>query len=211
MDIGKSFSYVFEDPRWVTKILIGGVMAILSILIVPAFILLGYSLQTIRNAMAGQQHPLPEWTDYGAYLADGFKLFVVFLIYLVPYIICAALANVDRIGPIFSCVGFIYSLAFQFVAPAVVGLYLNNGGDIGGSLQFQSIIAQVQANVSDYAIVFLMGIVIGIVGIAGAIACGIGLVFTMPYAMAVRSHLWAQLLNKTRGSSPVPVIGSTPL
>ena len=202
MDVGKSFSFVTKDPQWVQKVLIGGVIGILSILIVPAFVLLGYSLQIVRNVMAGEENPLPEWQDFGAYLMDGLKAFVVVLIYFVPGIVLNMLSPVDGIGPLFGLLAFVYNLAIQIALPAAIGLYLASGGDIGASLKFQEVIATVQANLSDFLVVWLLGIVASIIGGLGIIACGIGLLFTLPYSMFVRAHLWGQLLQKVQGTVP---------
>jgi uncharacterized membrane protein len=210
MDIGKSFSYVFDDPKWVTKVLIGGVLTILSIVILPAFVLFGYTLQTIRNVMAGQERPLPEWTDFGALFIDGLKAFVVVLIYIAPGIVLSMLSGVRDVGVLFNCLGTIYSLAIQIVLPAAIGLYLQSD-DIGAALRFQEVIDTVQRNLSDFIVIWLLGIVASIIGGLGIIACGIGLIFTLPYSLMVRAHLWGQLLNKVRGGGALPVPTTTPL
>ena len=49
MDIGKAFRFVFEDHDWVTKVLIGGVMSLLSPLLIGVFFLAGYSVDLINT------------------------------------------------------------------------------------------------------------------------------------------------------------------
>lgn len=63
MDINQAFRFVFDDERWTNKILIGVLMSLLSFLILPAFILSGWVLQIVRNAMSGVKQPLAEWDD----------------------------------------------------------------------------------------------------------------------------------------------------
>lgn len=214
MDIGKAFSYVFEDPKWVTKVLIAGILLFPGgLLIIPAFITLGYVLQTVRNLRTGLQYPLPEWTDFGAFLVDGLKFFVVLLVYLIPYIVLSAIGGSgSNISFLFSCLGFIYYLVFLVALPAIVGKYLDSGSDIGASLRVQEVIAEVQRSPSDYVIVGVMSFVASIIGGLGAIACLVGLIFTLPYAYLIQAHLWYQITQKMRGSGgATPMIGNTPL
>ena len=39
MDVNKAFRFMFDDKQWISKLLIGAVMSVLSFLIIPAFIL----------------------------------------------------------------------------------------------------------------------------------------------------------------------------
>jgi len=91
MDIGKAFSYVFEDERWLTKVLIGGLIAIgLFIPIVnfvSSFLLLGYLLSIASNVAQGNPRPLPEWTDFGDLLKRGLHAFLIYLVYFIPYLV----------------------------------------------------------------------------------------------------------------------------
>ncbi|MCC6628526.1 MAG: DUF4013 domain-containing protein [Chloroflexi bacterium] len=203
MDIGKSFSFVFDDPRWVTKVLIGGLIAIFSFLIIPAFIVVGYTVQLIRNVIAGEQHPMPEWDRIGDYLVDGLKVFVVFLVFAIPGIVLSMLGGIGRIGWLFSLLGTLYLLAVQLVAPAVLKSYLDAGNDIGAGFRFQEIFAMVQVNLGDFIIVWLLALVAGIIGGLGFIVCCIGALFTLPYSFMVRGHLYGQLIARLGGAVAV--------
>ncbi len=73
MDIGRAFTFVGDDPKWVQKLLIGGGLFLLGYLTsiiligIPIFlIVLGYLVQVTRNVIGGQDRPLPEWNDWGA-------------------------------------------------------------------------------------------------------------------------------------------------
>jgi hypothetical protein len=79
MGLGKSFSFVFEDDEWITKVLIavgvllGGID--LGILVIPAIVaallLSGYGLEIARRVIHSDSQVLPEWDDWGALLSDG--------------------------------------------------------------------------------------------------------------------------------------------
>jgi hypothetical protein len=105
MDIGKSFSYVFEDPRWVSKVAIGGAILLVGtilffLLLLPtlaAFILIfGYMLTVIKNVSEGSVSPLPEWNDYGAFFMKGLYGAIGAIIVFIPAIVlgcCIGLAT----------------------------------------------------------------------------------------------------------------------
>src|SRR5437763_3071118 len=57
-DFVKPLTFVFDDPRWVQKVLIGGLFVIASFVIIGAFFLYGYLARLTRNTINGMQHPL---------------------------------------------------------------------------------------------------------------------------------------------------------
>jgi len=92
MDIGKAFGFVFEDHDWVTKVLIGGVMSLLSPLLIGVFFLAGYSVDLIKNVMNDVDPPLPRWDDLGDKAVKGIKLTVIFLVWAIPIIAVSILS-----------------------------------------------------------------------------------------------------------------------
>jgi hypothetical protein len=177
----------------------------------------------MRNVMAGEQYPLPEWSDLGAYLRDGAKLFVVGLAYFAPVIavgivvgimgtVLAGNRSTEGAGAglliLFNCLAALYGLAVWTAFPAITGEYVTTG-QIGAALRVQEILPLVRDNLGDFLVVFLMGIVASFIGGAGVIACGIGLIFTYPYSAYVMGHLWAQVYQKARGGS-LPIVQAPP-
>src|SRR5437870_5119108 len=74
-DFAKPFTYVFDDPRWLQKILIGGLFYLAGVVLVGWFFILGYVAQVTRNVIAGMTHPLPEWDDLGSFFSEGLRIF----------------------------------------------------------------------------------------------------------------------------------------
>lgn len=96
MDIGKSFTYVFDDPQWITKVLIGGAIIFVGalffwLLLIPLLVavalVLGYTLTTTRNVAEGAPVPLPAWGDMGALFMKGLYALIGIIIYFLPVII----------------------------------------------------------------------------------------------------------------------------
>ncbi|MFN2244903.1 MAG: DUF4013 domain-containing protein, partial [Anaerolineae bacterium] len=82
MDIGKAFTFVFDDKDWVVKVLIGiGILVaglVLSWLIIPGILagllLSGYALEITRRVIRGEVEVLPAWEDWGQLLIDGLQV-----------------------------------------------------------------------------------------------------------------------------------------
>src|SRR5690349_22891790 len=84
MDIGKSFSYVFEDEAWISKVLIGGLLIWIPIV---NFAVFGYMMKIAQNVAQGNPRPLPEWGEFGDHFMRGLYWFVIRLVYLLPAVI----------------------------------------------------------------------------------------------------------------------------
>ncbi|MGI6374681.1 MAG: DUF4013 domain-containing protein [Anaerolineae bacterium] len=83
MDIGRSFSYAFEDKDWPKKLAIGGLINI-----VPIFNLatMGYALRVMRASARGQEPTLPEWDRLGDDWVKGLLQWLALTILLMPLI-----------------------------------------------------------------------------------------------------------------------------
>ena len=101
MDIGSSFSYVFQDLQWIKKVAIGGGILLVGILfswlvaiplLAAAMLLLGYTLTVTKNVAEGSSVPLPEWNDFGALFMKGLYGVIGILILYIPVIILACLS-----------------------------------------------------------------------------------------------------------------------
>jgi hypothetical protein len=214
MDIGKAFTYVFEDAKWLTKLLFAALFALLSTIIIGVPFLLGYQVELIRNVHRGDPQPLPEWSNLGAKFSEGLKLLVVVFVYALPLIVLACCANIivaagsggsgssdsggaiaaiaSIVGLLFTCVQLIYAIIFAIILPAVI-LRFTQTGDIAASFRFGEVIAIPRRAPGPYVITILISIVAQFVGQLGLIACVIGVFFTIAYAYFVIAHLYGQL------------------
>ncbi|PSP32842.1 hypothetical protein BRC63_11005 [Halobacteriales archaeon QH_10_70_21] len=78
-----------KDGTDATKtVLIGGVLTLLSFLLVPLFLLVGYTVRVVR-AVAGGDETLPVFDEWGDVLVDGVKGFAITLAYF-PFAAVAA-------------------------------------------------------------------------------------------------------------------------
>jgi hypothetical protein len=217
MDIAKAFTYFSEDERWVGKLGIGVLITLVSFLILPAFLLYGYTVGITRNVMNGEKRPLPEWEDLGTLFKDGLVMFVAGIVYTLPFwlLICiafsatigfgglseatqisedAAVAGILATYGLVGCLILIFSLAFFFISPAIVIQYVRND-DLGACFRFGEVIAIVRDNFADILIAgltpFLASFVLSIVfGVLNIIPC-LGTIAAFLLSFAVMPYLSA--------------------
>ncbi|MFQ3661638.1 MAG: DUF4013 domain-containing protein [Chloroflexaceae bacterium] len=222
MDIGKAFSFVFDDEQWVTSILIGGLIVLIPI--IGQLALLGYTMETARNVARGNPRPLPQWNTFGEKLSLGFAGFVITLVYSLPIIalsmlvVCvpilvaggarseegAAAAILGSFGCLMPLL-IILALLLQPVFLAAHVRYLQTGS-IGAALQVGEVIAMVRADLGTWVVLWLLLLLCGFVASLGSIII-IGFIFTYPYSQAVFGHFMGQTMQRF---SPATATPSTP-
>jgi hypothetical protein len=212
MDIGKSFTFVFEDDAWITKILIAAAILFLGILfswllliplILAVALLNGYMVEIIRRVARGQVDGLPEWDNWGDLIAEGLKVLVIQIVYMLPIIIAsfcliipAAAAESSEglsafLSVILSCFMLIWAILATVVLPAATAIYAATN-DLAAAFRFGEVFALVRDNLSTYLITLVMSWVAGFFGSLGSVVCGVGYFFTYPYAVMVIGHLYGQ-------------------
>ena len=222
MDIGKSFTYMFEEDKWVEKVLIGGLLCLIPIV---NFFAIGYALRALKNVSEGKHPALPEWDDWGADWVRGFvSSFVIPLIYVLPLLFASLpfmiITSVSTgsynyspgygnsatalCGMVFACLAGLWGLLVAIVYPAGMVKYARND-EFGSFFRFRELFRFIKDNLADYVVAILLSIVASIVaGIVGGIACGIGVAFTGFWSYLVMAHLFGQI-EPTATASLVPV------
>ena len=215
MEFGKAFTYEFEDPDWIKKILI---MALITLIpIIGQIVLVGWMVDIIKKMIHHEPVTLPE-INFGAQLGEGFKLVVVSLVYAAPIIILSIIQAIIMglagsamggdnssvsnaggavIGMVSLCFGLIYvvyGVLLAFVFPIVYGRFAEYG-TIGSGLQFGEILAMAKKVVVPLLLTVLGNILSSIIASLGSIACGVGVLATTVYAMAIMAHLYGQVYN----------------
>mgnify|MGYP000900014225 FL=1 len=221
MDIGRAFTYPFEDKDWLKKIGIGGLVNIIPVL--GQMITQGYALRQLKNQAAGRELPLPEWDNWGGDLAAGAKILIGLFIYALPAVLVSIVASViiaatadassdspSTISTICACgqtiVQVVWGLFVAIISPAAILNFARQGESIGSFFKIKDVIALTKANTKEYAMVVIMSVVVNLVaGLVGGIICGIGTLFTMVIANLAVMHLLAQYNNIISGVAATPV------
>jgi len=202
--ITDAFAWPARDHDWLTKILIIGL--ILLIPIAGAINGIGWMLATLDRLRAGNETLPPANLSY---IGRGLRLFVVNLVYDLAVLLVAATIYVPAVliassqsrGPaspalvslaiVMSLLAFsvatLGTLALNFALPAIV-LATDRDG-ISGGLRVSAVLRRSRINVATTLIAGLMLIAAGFVGSLGIVLCGIGVLFTSAYALAMQAWI----------------------
>jgi len=131
--ITEALSYPRRGEETTKTIAIGGILSLLSFLLIPLFFLLGYTIRVLRASAAGEEHP-PKFEDWGNLGVDGMKAFAIGLAYmLVPYALLFATAFLaaDQVGGIvlfaFIIMGIALTLLASYAVPAALTRFAVDG------------------------------------------------------------------------------------
>jgi hypothetical protein len=202
--IADAFVWPSRDPEWLTKLLI--IALTLLIPVVGAINGLGWMLATLDRLRAGEERLAPATLGY---IGRGFRLFVVNLVYglvialitiviYVPAVVVASNQSHGSANPamvslaiLLSVLAFsiatLGSLALNFAMPSIV-LATDRTGIVGG-LNVSDVLGLARANIANTLIAGLMLIAAGFIGSLGLVACGIGVLFTTAYALAMQAWI----------------------
>ena len=217
MDLGKAFSFTFDDPDWIKKVLLGGVISLVPIL---NFAATGYSLEVTRRVLNNDPRPLPEWDDIGGKLVKGLLYTVVAFVYALPILLLACLMQggiilvggatssssgnagdaaggaVAAISVCFGCLMLIYGVFMGIVLPAAIGNFAAKD-QLGAAFRFGDIIKLVQKNIGVYVMVLVITVLAGLIAsIVGSVACGVGILFTGFWSLLVIGHATGQAYHE---------------
>lgn len=219
IDIGKSFSHVFEDPDWGTKAILGSLIGIVPIL---NFTLMGYEVQVAKNVSKGDPHPMPTWDGFGDYFMNGLWLGLARIVYGLPVLILMAplffifimpimLAliagdsrDADRVMGMGLSIWFLvmgcsfllamlYSLLLGAIYPAITANYVRHG-TFAACFDLKEIFAFIRRNFNNYLMVWVAGLGAGLVFVAvymvvSFIPC-IGSLLSLPLAAAGTFYIY---------------------
>jgi hypothetical protein len=223
VDIGKAFSFVFEDEEWVQKILLGALISLIPIF--GQFAVMGYAIAVIRNVVAGEARPLPDWQNLGQYFVDGLMLWVATFVYALPLLILicpialvwllpafaaeqedlvnilAGLAGLMSAG--LGCLAVLYGILLWLLTP-VVRIRYAEAGEIGACLRFGEVFRFLFANIGGILISQLLVWAVGVVLVSavGGLTLGL-LVLPISFWLAIFSgHLYGQI-SRQAGEAPL--------
>jgi hypothetical protein len=231
MNFNRAISFIFDDPEWLKKIAIAALISLIPI--VGVFVLLGWALEISRRVIKNELETLPEFSDFGALMSNGFKVFLVQLGYFSPLIlffVCAwglsfaglfgmsengDFSSNDMASGIFGVVMFCVwciSLPILFLAGIMAQAArgrLAATGELGQAFKFKEVMATVKAGFGKYILSFLLVMVAAmILSPIGTLLCGVGALFTSAMISAFDAHLVGQVykLANPEGAAAAGVV-----
>ena len=222
MDFGKAFTFMFDDPNWLRKLGIGTLVGLLGMVLMPILIgviplimVMGYTLDALRNVAEGKEFPMPEWNEWGSFLIRGLKLIAAFFVWSLPLLLvgipmglgAAFAGNQSDAGPAIgallmvcaSCLTFLWGLFLLLISPAIY-IRLAVTGRLGAAFEIGKLWALTRDNLGNIILalilVFVAGLIAAIVGSLGLLLC-VGFLITVPLATLwqylVQAHLFGQI------------------
>ena len=183
MEIGRSFTFPFQDKSWFSKLLIAAVVSIVPIV---NFALVGWMVDLAKRVMDHELEELPGWDEFGKKWMGGLYYTVAGFIYALPVILVSCIlfaitfgstfaaaqeGNTDEvIGAIMagnsvvviclSCLMAIYGLVLSVLMPALMVHYAKEGS-FGAMFKLGTVFGKVRENAGPFFLAWLVTLVFG--------------------------------------------------
>jgi hypothetical protein len=228
MEIGKAFTFVPSEDDWIKKLGIGAVIVLFTgiIPIIPMIFLVGYGIRVGKNVVRGEEHPLPDWDEWGELFMDGAVVSVATFVYALPIVVlglCMLLLSLPALAEswdsgeigfsaisgaatagIFAmcCIFFLYALVLIAVVPALYAQYIRTE-EFGPLFRVGEVLGIARDNIGDIILVSVAAIVAALLlGLISSILsitiCG-GFIATLVGTVWINvamGHMYGQIAAK---------------
>jgi hypothetical protein len=216
LDFGRGFGFVFQDPDWIKKVLIGGAFALLGILLVGVFFVAGYALRVLQRTARDEPQPLPEWDDLGGIFADGLKVVGLNLAYSLVLALAMGcplgllLVVATRLGPdggegaaaLMMLLGlamcgllFILSLALGVYLPAAL-VRMALLGRFGAGFELAQNVAFIRRNLVNYLLALVIALAASLVSQLGFLLLCVGIFPAAFWSYCVAAWAMAEVARR---------------
>jgi hypothetical protein len=169
-NFGETLTYMFKDPKWVSKVLLGALFGLVPIL---NFVTAGYALRVIDRVRTDQEPALPEWGgDFGQLWVKGLVLVVIGFIYGIPIWILSGIASgvggssrsggATAVAVIFGLIAFAFSILLFFWIQGVIINYAVKG-NFGAGFEFGAIWELIKKSAGRMLLTVVFVVVVGII------------------------------------------------
>jgi hypothetical protein len=199
MNIERSFSFAFKSPGGVGKLLLGGLFTLLFFTVFFAFVVMGYLMRVLCEALEGRDGKLPDWKDLGRLFNEGMMPMLVALgwaspiiaLFVATQVLTATLGLNLWFLLIYVVLELVLSVLFSMILPLAlmrlaIKRSLKAAFDVGQMLEF------IRHNKGTYFTAWGLTYAAGAVASVGVVGLGIGICFTMFFANVISMHLFAQ-------------------
>lgn len=196
IDFGRAFRFVFDDPDWVKKVLMGSLFTLLGVFLIGGVFLAGYVERLIQRAARGEARPLPDWDDLGGLFSSGLRVLGAYLAHLFVILLPlgammvvgmvlagGASANHDAAEGLGALAGIAMLGGYAFMMLGMVALLvyfpaaltrLCLAGRFGAAFEVQANVAFIRRNLMNYLLAIVFYLVANFAAQFGIVLCCIG-------------------------------------
>lgn len=203
MDFTRAITYVFSEKDWWKKILITGLIGIIPF--VGLIYLLGWMMEIVANVRNNSFVRLPEKPTFSIF-RNGLKMTVSLLVHLIPMLIVYLFSSIlyrvwaglfggfiERAGLqlitfVVDIVEFFYIFLILLVLPVIIYKLLRKNA-LRDTFDFKGTYRTIRYNTDVYFQLLVAAILSLIVAGVGISLFYIGMIFTLPFGVAVYSYL----------------------
>lgn len=213
MDLEQAFRFIWEDKDWPKKIGIAALLALTGVGMIGVF---GWLGELARRVAAGDENPLPDWSDIGNYFMKGLQFLGIALIWSFPAALIVVSSSVaitltammDDPGPIIPIMSvfsmcvyvlvFIYIIILNVLSPPL-WLLVAEGGSFRTLVNPKSAWNLFRMNAGSFLIAMLIGwLIVFFLSPLGAVVCLVGAFFTSVLSQTIMAHLVGQATHQAR-------------
>lgn len=190
--LSEAINYPRQSDHMLKTVVIGGVLSLLSVLVIPALVLGGYLIRVLRYTNAGNDD-LPEFGDWGQLAIDGLKAAVITIGYAVVPVALFALSvgvlsgTVEIIGYVASGVTYV---AMIYCLPAALTIFAREER-MGAAFSMSNLRSVLTSR--QYVGGWLRAVVVGVA--SGIIGGALGLVPIVGFVVSVFVAFYVNLVT----------------
>jgi len=185
MEIGRSFTFPFQDKSWFSKLLIAALISLVPILNLA---LVGWIVEIAKRVMDHELEELPGWDNFGKKFMGGLYYTVAGFIYALPVILVSCVMFAISFGSTFaaaqegnteevvaailagngivvfclSCLVILYGLVLSVLMPALLVHYAKED-NFGAMFKLGVVYGKVRENAGTFFMAWLVALVFSFV------------------------------------------------
>ena len=185
MEIGRSFTFPFQDKSWFSKLIIAALISMVPIL---NFALVGWMVEIARRVMAHELEELPGWDNFGKKWMGGLYYAVAGFIYALPVMLVACIMGAISFGSTIAisqqnstdgltsalmagggivafclvCLMTLYGLVLSVLMPALMVHYAKEE-NFGSLFKLGVVYGKVRENAGTFFMAWLVALVFGFI------------------------------------------------
>jgi hypothetical protein len=199
MDYGRALKFPFSDSSWLSKVLIGVLLALVPVANLASY---GYGVEVTRRVASADREELPAWDQFGRYFVRGFALTVASLLYMLPGLLAflVLLLLFNGSPAMIGLSGFLlvaYLLLVALAFPVALVRYALTD-EWFTMFDFSWVLRFLGGNLGTYVVMLLViALLAALLSALGMLALGIGIYVTSYWILLMTHHLLGQLVRRS--------------